>query len=219
MGITETADQSSPIDRALEVWRKNLICPSLEQFLAAQHPLTFDSLDALAARVQTCREPCGKPCAALVTHLRDALQATQATVRAPLFDELPPTWIITRDGWILDQNEPARLIAARGQPVCVEEGYLIPAIPLGDRRFRQALAVLAAPGRFVWPTTSGSDAMLRLRPLPADVGIAASLLQESDPAADMAPRLARELSLPKRQSELGAHLLAGKSLTHAAQAM
>ncbi len=73
--------------------------------------------------------------------------------------------------------------------------------------------------RFTWPDDDGRDIGLRLRIVARSAAIAATLIVPPDPIADIAPRLISRLGISERQSLLAAHLLAGHTLSGAANAM
>jgi DNA-binding CsgD family transcriptional regulator len=148
------------------------------------------------------------------------VRAARMAMLGALFDELPPTWLVSRDRRVLDANAPAEALAATGGPVAVIDGHLCPSIAEGKRRLAAALAELKDEARFSWPCAGvGGETSLRLRAVPGGDAVTATLLHAPDPVADVAPRLASQFGIPHRQSQLAAHLLAGHSLSAAAHAM
>ena len=218
---------------ALTACSKWLGCTGMLDYLPAdRHRLEPDALAVLAGRVTHCAGygtgACGgglddpirrARCAALASHLHEAAKAARNALQAMFFDQLPPIWILDRSGRVQDSNAPARAIATAEEPLAVADGLLAPAAPGGGARLQRTLADLDHETRFAWPDRDGRETTLLLRPLPADAGIAATLLPEPPGAGELAPLLAQRLELTLRQSVLAAHLLAGQTLSDAARAM
>lgn len=196
------------------------------------HALDPDALEALAGRVTHCAGygsgTCGTGsgdeirrarCRALAPHLHEAAKAARNALKAMFFDQLPPVWILDRTGRVQDNNVQAAAITAAGDPLALEQGMLAPAISGGGARLVRTLTELEQETRFSWPDRHGGETTLVLRPLPDGAGITATLLPEPPGPVELAALLARRLNLSVRQSELAAHLFAGRTLSDAARAM
>ncbi len=217
---------------ALKACSEWLGCAGVLALSADGPSFDADALEGLAGRVTHCAAygngACGNGpadvirrarCAALALHLHEAAAEARNALYAMFFDQLPPIWIVDRNGCVRDCNAPAKAIVAENVLLTVADGALAPHVPGGGARLRRTLAGLDHETRFSWPNQNGSDTTLLLRPLPAGAGIAVTLLPEPPTVEQLAPMLAQNLNLTLRQSELGAHLLTGKPLSDAARAM
>lgn len=195
-------------------------------------PLDADVLELLAGRVSHCAVygncACGGGpgdpvrrgrCAALAPHLHEAAAEARNALHALFFDQLPPIWIVDRSGRLHDSNAPAKAIAAAREPLALIDGLLTPNMLGGGARLRRALAEVDHETRFAWPDTLGGETTLLLRPLPAGAGIAVTLLPGPPTVEQLALLMVQRLKLTSRQSDLAAHLLTDKTLSHAARAM
>jgi DNA-binding CsgD family transcriptional regulator len=151
--------------------------------------------------------------------LHAAADAARNALHAMFFDQLPPTWIVDRDGRVQDTNTPAKELTTAADTLAVVDGHLAPAVSGGSVRLRQTLANLDGETRFSWPDPNGGETTLLLRPLPTGAAIAATRLPEPPTAEQLAPVLAQHFNLTARQSELAALLLDGQTLIDAARAM
>lgn len=152
--------------------------------------------------------------------LQQSARAARMALLGSLFDDLPPTWLLSRDSRVVDANAPAEAFVATGTTLAVIDGQLCPTIANGGKRLKAALFALKDEARFSWPSGGvGGENSLRLRVISGAEIVAATLLLVPDPVADVAPRLASRFGISQRQSQLAAHLLAGHSLSAAAEAL
>jgi DNA-binding CsgD family transcriptional regulator len=157
---------------------------------------------------------------AMSTACPEAAQAARLALLGAWFDELQATWLLGRDCRVFEANSAARTLTETGDPLTLIEGRLSPNDPDGRRRLATTLRELRGEARFSWLHAGRrGEATLRLRAIANGEAVAATLVRDFDPATELAPRLARQFDIPRRQSELAAHLLAGHSLSAAAQAM
>ena len=190
-----------------------------------------DDFDALAGRVTHCADygggVCGSAedelrrarCAALASHLHEAAIAQRRALEAALFDQLPPTWVLDRDGHVQVANAPAKAFIASGDYLSLSDGCLSPSAAGAAEKLRRTLVGLAGETRFAWPGYDGSETALLLRPLAANGAVAATLLADPISVAELAPRIGVTLAVTPRQSELAAYLLTGHLLSDAARRM
>lgn len=216
---------------ALAACRDWLGCAGVLDLPADGAAIGPDDLEAIAGRLTHCGKyaggACGcvnvdqrarQRCIALAPHLHLAAIATRKALQSSLFDHLPPTWIVNRDGRVLDSNASAKALAHAADRFAIVDGCLVAANPGGMPPLRRTLAQLSGETQLSWVDDHG-DATLHLRLLVDGACIAATLLPEPPRGAEIAPRLARKMGLTPRQSELAAQLHVGHTLSDAARAM
>lgn len=191
-----------------------------------------EDLEALAGRVTHCagygNSACGDRaedalrrarCAAFAAHLHEAAIAHRWSLQAAVFDQLPPTWIVDREAYVLVANTPAKTVIAMAGHLTLGDGRLVPDTAGAAEKLRRTLREVTVDVRFAWPTDDGSETILLLRPLAGNRAVAAMLLTGPLAPDQLARQLASALALTTRQSELAAHLLAGLHLSDAARKM
>jgi PAS domain-containing protein len=188
-----------------------------------------DELEALAGRLSHCSgfgDACGdtrpgtrERCAAFALHVHAAAVAARKSLQASLFDHLPATWIVDRSTRVRDANAAARALTRAGERFALVAGILKPLAPGAATQLRNALLLVSDESRLLCKDGHGGETTLLLRALPEQDAVAITLQVEPSGWAEVAERLAKQLGLTPRRSELGAHLLAGHSVTDAAGLM
>ena len=217
---------------ALRACRDRLGCPN-----ALELPLDLrlsrpDDLEALAGRVTHCADygsgVCSETaenalrrarCAAFAAHLHEAAKAHRRALQAAMFDQLPPTWIIDRDAYVLVANVPAKAVMGAEDRLVLGNGRLVPRATGAAEKLRRTLRDMAAEVRFAWPSGDGNEIALLLRPLAVNHAVAAMLLADPLSTEQLAQQIGSAFALTARQSELAAYLLAGHDLSDAARKM
>ena len=227
-----TRGESASLHNALRACAEWVGCSDVLTLCGGEPPLDPDALAALAGRVTHCAVygvcACsGRPddairrarCAALAPHLHAAAQSLRNALRAQLFDQLPPTWLVNRAGRVQDSNASAKVVLSENAPLALHEGQLAPSVPGGGARLRAKLADLAQETRFSWPLPHGGEATLLLRPSEVGEQVVATLLPEPPTKQQLVDRMATYFKLTRRQSELAVKLFSGCTVTEAAREM
>ncbi|MBB1074245.1 hypothetical protein HUU62_07425 [Rhodoferax sp. 4810] len=158
-------------------------------------------------------------CAEFAVHMHMAALTARKTLQASVFEYLPPTWIIDGSGHVFEANAAAQALTHSGERFALIEGCLKPTSPSGAILLRRSLREAKEDTRVFWNEIDGSETTLLLRTLP-DLGMVAATLQPARHGwVEVASMLAQHLGLTLRRSELGAHLLEGHTLAHAARIM
>lgn len=223
-----------------QIWRETLLafrdytpCRVVHDLGWDTATLTPDGLAALAGRLTHCAtyggecthecggdtQPSRSHCAQFAVHMHTAALAAHKALQASVFDYLPATWIVDRSGLVLEANAAAQALIRSGERFAMMGAGLKPLAPSGASLLRRALTTATADERVFWSELDGSETTLLLRPLPNDRGVAVSLQPARRSWAEVAALLAQQLGLTPRRSELGAHLLEGHTLSHAARVM
>jgi DNA-binding CsgD family transcriptional regulator len=186
-------------------------------------------LAALAGRMTHCAsyggacsdgESTQRPyCGVFAVLMHTAADAARKSLQAGLFEHLPPTWVVDREGFVLDCNASAKELARTGERVNVVGQRLELVGPGGARALIKALGKVSHPTRLPWKDHEGKAVSYLLRTLPESLHIAITALLDAPDPSERAALLAQQLGLTPRQSELAAHLLADKTLAGAARAL
>ena len=231
-----TRGSAAEWDQLLQASRDSLQCPGVLDQLPKGVAMGPDELAALAGRINHCANFDGhcshgapldsalssfkrQRCSAFALHLHTAALATRKSLRAGLFDHLPPTWVLDRNGRQREANASARELTRAGERFGLMDGMLVLTDPGASRLLRKALLDARHDTRFMWQEHSNLETSLLLRPLPDGLHIAVTLVLEASGATELAPLLASHHGLTPRQGDLAAHLMADQTLTGAARAM
>lgn len=219
-----------------QAWRDTLLafqdctqCHVAFERLSNMLPLGPDDLASVAGHLTHCAtysNACAggdkrhrSNCAEFAVHMHMAALAAHKTRQAGIFDYLPPTWIIDSSGQVREANAAAQELTHCGERFALVGGCLKPMSPSGAILLRRALREAAEDARVFWNESDGSETTLLLRSLPALGMVAVTLQAERHGWVEVASMLAQHLGLTLRRSELGAHLLEGHTLAHAARVM
>lgn len=221
-----------------EAWRLVLAdcrdwlgCDGVLKLMPDQMSLGPDELEALAGRMTHCANygACACEgsaadqvkrlrCAALVPHLHVAAIIARMALQAAVFHQLPPTWILDRDGRVREANVAAKTLSNMHERFAITNGYLMLLTPRGTQLLRSSLAQVTTEMKIFWADSTG-EATLTLRPLLHSLGIAVTLMPEPLGDAEIVALLGHHLGLYPRQSELAMLLVDGHTLSKAARMM
>lgn len=219
-----------------QVWRETLLafrdytqCHVVHDLIRDTSQLSPEGLAALAGCITHCAtygDECGEGaqrhrlhCAEFAVHMHSASLAAHKTMQASLFDHLPATWIVDRTGQVFEANTSAQELARGGERFALVNGCLKPTAPSGAILLRRALGEATVDRRVFWSELDGSETTLLLRTLPGHGAVAVTLQPPRRSWVEVASMLAQHLGLTPRRSELGAHLLEGHTVAHAARVM
>jgi DNA-binding CsgD family transcriptional regulator len=219
-----------------QAWRDTLLayrdctpCHVMRDLTRDTSSMKPNDLAALAGRMTHCAtfgDECGhdtnghRPhCAEFAVHMHTAALAAKKTLQAGIFDCLPPTWIVESSGYVRDANAAAHALINSGERFSLIDGCLKPLAPSGAIQLRRALREVTGDTRVFWNEIDGNETALLLRKLPDHGMVAVTLQPPRRGWVEVASMLAQHLGLTPRRSELGAHLLEGHTIAHAARVM